>query len=159
MSEQTFKRIGLVLRPADDAAQEWLRKLRHGQAVVIEARLPRNAAFLRKYFALLNVGFDYWAESMASIEYKGEKVLPDRERFRKDVTIMAGFYHHVVDLSGEVRVEADSLKFASMTAERFEELYSATINALLTLVFNGKNCPLWTEEQLRETAQQILEFD
>ena len=154
-------RVGQVLRPADAAAIEWLGKLKQGQPVVIDVRLPRNVRFLRKWFALVNLGYDFWSEGNEGrpVLHKGMVVLPDRERFRKDITIMAGFFHHVVTLAGEVRVEADSLSFASMTPERFEELYSATINVLLTLVFNGKNCPVWTEAQLRETAEQILEFD
>ncbi|HEX8784193.1 MAG TPA: DUF1367 family protein [Steroidobacteraceae bacterium] len=154
-------RIGPVLRPADAAAIEWLGKLRQGQPVMIDVRLPRNVRFLRKWFALVNIGYDFWSESYEDRPalHKGEPVLPNRDRFRKDITIMAGFYHHEVNLQGEVRVEADSLRFGSMTAEQFEDLYSSTINVLLTLVFNGKRCPLWTETQLREMAEQILEFD
>ena len=147
------------MKPADEESREWLAKLKQGQPVEVQARVPRNAAFHRKYFALLNLAFDYWSEEAKTLEYKGEAVLPDRERFRKDCIILAGFYRPVVNLKGEVRIEPESLKWSSMTEERFGELYSATINVLLRRVFNGRVCPKWTEEQLRDVAEQILEFD
>jgi hypothetical protein len=153
-----FTRIGGYLRPADEGAQDWLRKIKPGQAVTVECRIPRNLAFHRKYFALINLAYDYWKDEVKTIEYKGEEVLPDRERFRKDCIILAGFYRPVVNLKGEVRIEPESLKWATMTEERFGELYDATINVLLRRVFNGKVCPKWTEEQLRSVAEQILEF-
>jgi hypothetical protein len=158
MSEKSFMRIGTALKPADDEAQEWLSSLKHGQSISVICRLPRNAAFHRKYFALLNLAFDYWSESVVTLKYKDEQVLPDRERFRKDCIILAGFYRPVVNLKGEVRIEPESLKWSSMTEERFGELYDATVNVLLRRVFNGRVCPKWTEEQLRSVAEQILEF-
>ena len=158
VSEKTFIRVGQVLKPADEEGQEWLAKLKHGQPVLMQARVPRNGAFHRKWFALINMAYDYWSDSVKTIEYRGEPVLPDRERFRKDVTILAGFYTPVVNLKGELRIEAESLKWATMTEERFEELYNATITVLLKRVFNGRVCPQWSEEQLREVAEQVLEF-
>lgn len=148
--------IGLV--PADDAATEWLRKKKTGATILVEAKEPRNGAFHRKWFALVKLAYDYWADSVQTIEYKGERVLPDFDRFRKDVTILAGFYTTVANIKGEVRIEPMSLKWASMTEETFGKLYEATIRVMLAKVFNGKICPKWTEEELRNVAEQILEF-
>ena len=153
-----FSRIGSYLRPADEEAQEWLGKLKHGQVVTLEGKIPRNLSFHRKYFALLNLAYDYWADEAKTLEYKGQPVLPDRERFRKDCIILAGFYRPVVNLKGEVRIEPESLKWSAMTEERFGQLYDATINVLLRKVFNGRICPKWSEDQLREVAERILEF-
>ncbi|MBA0085229.1 MAG: DUF1367 family protein [Acidobacteria bacterium Pan2503] len=153
-----FTRMGSRLVPVDEEAQEWLLKLKPGQAVMLEGRIPRNLGFHRKYFALVNLAYDYWSERVTTIKYKGERVLPDRERFRKDCIILAGFYRPVVNLKGEVRIEPESLKWSSMTEERFGELYDATINVLLRKVFNGKVCPAWTETELREVAERVLEF-
>lgn len=99
-----FMKVGAVLKPADDDAREWLGKLKPGLPVSLEGRVPRNAAFHRKYFALLNLAYDYWSEAAETIEYKGQRVEPDRERFRKDCIILAGFYRPVVNLKGEVRI-------------------------------------------------------
>lgn len=156
--QANFTRMGAVLKPADDEAREWLAKLKPGAAVRLEGRVPRNAAFHRKFFALLDMAFDYWSESAATLQYKGQAVLPDRERFRSDCIILAGFYRPVVNVKGEVRLEPESLKWSSMTEARFGELYDATINVLLRRVFNGDVCPKWSEEELRGVANEILEF-
>lgn len=151
-------RASVGLLPADDATRTWFNKLKVGSVVHADAKQMRNGAFFKKWWALVNLGYDYWSESVQTIEYKGEPVLPELGRFRKDLTISAGFYHAVVNLKGEMRIEADSLKWASMSEESFTKLYDATIRVLLRRVFNGMICPTWSEEQLREVAEQILEF-
>lgn len=148
--------MGLV--PGDDATREWFNKIKVGATIVADARQPRNGAFFKKYWALLNLGYDHWSDAVEPLEHKGEPVLPEFDRFRKDVTILAGFYHSVVNIKGEVRIEADSLKWGSMSEETFTKLYDATVRVLLRKVFNGKVCPTWSEEQLRSVAEQILEF-
>lgn len=153
-----FQRGTTGLLPACEEAAEWLRKKKLGATILVEPREARNGAFHRKYFALLNLAFDYWKDHAETMEYKGEPVLPNFERFRRDVAILAGFYKPVTNIKGEVRLEAESISFAAMSEERFEELYGATINVLLQRVFNGRVCPKWTEEQLRSVAQQVLEF-
>ena len=148
--------LGLV--PDDDATREWFNKLKMGATIHADARQLRNGAFFRKWWALVNLGYDHWSDAVETLEYKGERVLPEFERFRKDVTILAGFYHSVVNIKGEMRIEADSLKWVSMSEESFTKLYDATIRVLLRKVFNGQVCPNWSEEQLRSVAEQILEF-
>lgn len=147
---------GLV--PHDEATTEWYRKKKLGAVIQVDASEMRHGQFFRKWWALVKLGYDYWSENAATIEYKGERVLPDFDRFRKDVTISAGFFYPVVNLKGEVRIEAESLKWSQMSEERFSQLYDATIQVLLRRVFNGKICPTWTEEELRAVAEQILEF-
>lgn len=151
-------RASVGLLPADDATREWFGKLKLGTVIQVDARQARNGAFFRKWWALAKLGYDYWSEAVETLEYKGDPVLPEFDRFRKDVTILCGFYHTVVNLKGEIRIEADSLKWSAMTEETFTQLYDATIRVLLRKVFNGKLCPTWSEEQLRSVAEQILEF-
>lgn len=158
MKEFLFQKGATGLIPACEEASEWLRKKKLGATILVEPREMRNGAFHRKYFALLNLAFDYWKDNAETLEYRGERVLPDFERFRRDVIILAGFYKPVTNIKGEVRLEAESISFASMDEERFRQLYSATINVLLQRVFNGRVCPKWTEAELRSVADQILEF-
>src|SRR5947207_12611320 len=156
--ELLFTRGVQGLVPATEEADEWLKKKRLGATVLVEPREPRNGAYFRKWWALVKLAYDYWSEDVATLEYKGQRVLPDFDRFRKDLTILAGHYHPVVNLKGEVRIEADSLKWASMDEATFGKLYDQTIAVLLRRVFNGAVCPRWTEQQLRDVAAQILEF-
>lgn len=144
---------GLV--PSDEETREWFTKIKLGSLVFAKVHQPRNPAFHRKMFALFTYAYDYWSETAPGATYKGEKVLPDFDRFRKDITIIAGFHHAVVNLRGEVRMEADSLSLGSMSAEEFEKLYSAVINVLLQRVFTGKT---WSEEQLRSIVDGLVEF-
>jgi Protein of unknown function (DUF1367) len=153
-----FQKGTAGLIPACEEANEWLRRKKLGATILVEPREMRNGAFHRKYFALLNLAFDYWRDNAETLEYKGQNVFPHFDRFRRDVIILAGFYRPVTNIKGEVRLEAESISFAAMDEERFEKLYSATINVLLERVFNGKICPKWTEQELRSVAQQILEF-
>lgn len=115
----------------------------------------RNGNFHRKYFALLKIAFDLWSETLPAQEYHGRSVLPDFDRFRRDVIIMSGFFRPVWNARGELRVEAESIAFGSMTEDRFEKLYSATINVILAKILPGKGL---TEQGLREWAARVLEF-
>jgi hypothetical protein len=153
-----FQKGSTGLVPACEEATQWLGKKKLGATILVEPREMRNGTFFRKWWALVKLGYDYWSEVAETIEYRGQPVLPDFDRFRKDVTILAGFYHPVVNLKGEVRIEAESLKWASMTEESFTKLYDTTIQVLLGKVFNGKVCKQWTEQHLRNVAAQILEF-
>lgn len=153
-----FQKGATGLIPACSEATEWLAKKKLGATIAVEPHEMRNGAFHRKWFGLVQLAFDYWSESAATIEYRGVPVLPEFERFRKDVTISAGFYYPVVNLKGEVRIEAESLKWASMSEERFTKLFDATIQVLLQRVFNGTVCKSWTEAELRRVASEILEF-
>lgn len=153
-----FQKGATGLIPACEEATEWLAKKKLGSTIAIEPHEMRNGPFFRKWWALVQLGYDYWSESAATIEYRGQPVLPQFERFRKDVTILAGHYHPVVNLKGEVRIEADSLKWASMSEATFTKLYDATIQVLLQRVFNGTVCKNWTEAELRRVAAEVLEF-
>jgi|SRR5712671_59283 len=156
--EFLFIKSASGLLPATEEATEWLATKKLGSTVLVEPRGIRNGAFHRKFFALIDLAFDYWSDSAKTLEYKGQAVLPDRERFRKDVIILAGFYRAVTNIKGEIRLEPESLRWASMTEERFGQLFEATIRVLLQRVFNGRVCPEWSEEQLRSVAEQILSF-
>lgn len=58
-------------------------------------------------------------------------VAKKRERFRKDLIILAGFYEPTVNIRSEVRLEAKSISFAVMDEIEFERLYNATVDVIL----------------------------
>jgi hypothetical protein len=144
--------------PADDDAREDIKRFKLGSVARMKVTLARNLRFHRKFFALLQVGYQYWSETCEPIEYKGRPVLPDFERFRKDVIISAGFYRPVWNIKGELRVEHESISFGSMTEERFNQLYDAVIRVLLEKVFNGARCKQWSEAELRQVVNDIESF-
>lgn len=113
-----------------------LKNAEPGEVIEIEAKLPRNSRFHRKFFALLNLGFEHWEPGRKHKQYKGMPVAKNFDHFRKEVTILAGFYEQTFDLDGNMKLEAKSISFASMEDDEFEAVYSAVLNVLLDKVFS-----------------------
>jgi len=138
--------------PATPETQEWANKVKTGGIVKGKFTQTRNAAFHRKYFALLNIAFDHWEPGELDTKYgKPEK---NFDRFRKDIAILSGFYELVFRVDGSYRVQAKSISFASMSQEEFEQLYSKTIDVLLKQVYNYK----LSGEEMDELVEQYLLF-
>ena len=78
----------------------------------------------------------------------------NKERFRKDIAILAGFFDSTVNLKGEVRLEAKSISFAQMDEIEFEALYNQTINVILQSVLTT-----YTRDDLDAVVEQLLRFD
>lgn len=144
---------GLV--PATDDDRDALAPITLGSHVKAKITRERNAKFFRKWWALAKIAFDIWSETMPTMEYKGQRVLPDFDRFRKDLTILAGFYRPVFNARGECRLEAESLAFGRMTEERFDKLYSATVDAVLQKVLPKS---VLTEDELNAAVEQMVGF-
>lgn len=158
MNEFLFQKGSGGLVPATEEATEWLQTKKLGAIIRVTPREMRNGPFFKKWFALVELAFSYWRDSVKPIEYKGQAVLPAFKRFRKDVTILAGYYHPVTNIKGELRIEADSIAWAAMDEATFGKLYDATIRVLLEKVFNGEVCRQWSEAELRSVAEQIQSF-
>lgn len=145
-----------LLAPATDEDRKLLDKVRAGQVVQMQYSRMRNYQFFKKWWALVNFAFDYWQPVDLPADSKWKKsVVPERnlERFRKDLTILAGFYTATYRINGEVRIEAKSISFASMSEDEFEQLYSATIDAVLKHV-----CTQYSAEELDSIVEQALAF-
>jgi hypothetical protein len=156
MKQLTLMKLGSGLFAAHgDESREFCARLKTGQTLSAEFKKDRGYAFHKKMFALVDLLFDIWSETVPQKTYKGQAVLPEKERFRGDLIILAGFYRSVFNIRGEVRLEPESISFASMTQERFEELYSAVINVGLTKILNSSMSP----EKLRNQVDQLLEYD
>lgn len=144
------------LRGADEASDAYLAKLRRGDIVRGKFTKPNNPQFHRKLMALFRLLFEQFEGRYGdSIQHRGEVVKPNFERFREDLTIVAGFYDKTFNLNGELRLTAKSLSFASMEPEERERVYSAVINAGLSRVLDRN----WNEAKLRDAVDKILAFD
>jgi len=152
MPEIHLAKLHGVLTPADGEAEEILRTWKQGQIVKVRYSLPRNYRFLKKWFALLKIGYDNWTPGAINSKYG----VPEKNfsRFRADVTILAGHYETHVRLDGSVRVEPKSVSFAKMTEEEFSDLYDRTIDVLIKYVYDSKA----THEEINETVRKYLEF-
>ena len=142
---------GLV--PADPKTDEWFRKVKLGSVVHSDFKQMRNAGHHRKMFALFNLAFEYWEPGEVSSKHG----IPEKnfDRFRKDLTILAGFYHNVIRLDGSVRVEADSLSFGSMSQETFDELYGNVITVVMDKIPVLKDM---SQDAIDELVDKVLTF-
>jgi len=134
-----LKGAGGVFYPAFEHDLQRLTKFKNGELYTAEIKLTRNPAFHRKTFAFFNFCFQHWAADRAGLEHADEATQFDR--FRKDLTILAGFYEQTVRLNGDIRTEAKSLAYANMEPDEFERCYSALINAAIKHVFAGSRDP------------------
>ena len=118
---------------------------------MLHLRTPGTYKFHRKFFALLDVAFDAWEPS--PVEYKGQVIEKNRQRFRKDLIILAGFGEPIFNIKGEVRYEAKSISFAKMNSEDFESLYSKVIDVILRRILTN-----YTRDDLDQIVQKVLNF-
>ncbi|HBB9910455.1 TPA: DUF1367 family protein [Citrobacter freundii] len=139
MQIDLVKHPGGVFSPANETDLERLQRFKNGETYVAEIKLTRNPAFHRKVMAFFGFCFAHWCANRAGLEHMDEHSQFDR--FRKDLTILAGFYVQTVRLNGEVRTEAQSLAYANMEQEKFERVYKALINAAIKHVFAGTTDP------------------
>lgn len=148
-----------ALIPASEEDADALKKYKVGATINAEVKQMRNGAFFRKWFKLATIAYGLWVELSKMPLFQGIEVQPNFQKFRKDLTIMAGYSHVVVSIklncNLETRIEAQSLAWGSMSDDDFERLYNATINAVLSKVLNGKGV---TEKRLREMCDAVLDF-
>lgn len=154
--EVLCRRVPGGLAPESEDEAEKLRGIKAGASVRVVVTRETNAKFRRKWWALAKFAFDLWADSMPDMEYRGQQVQRNFERFRKDLTILAGRFHPVWTARGDMRVEADSISWARMNDEQFEAFYSATINAVLQKILAGTRL---TDADMRAHVERVMEFD
>ena len=132
------------MHPASDMEAEKLIKFKTGELYELELKNSRNPNFHRKVFAFFNFCFEHWR---GDNEFLSEQAQFDC--FRDNLTVLAGYYHPLVNLKGETRIEAKSISFGSMKQEEFEQLYTALINAASKHLFGGAD---------KETEDKLLSF-
>ena len=137
--------------PASEQDHEAISHIGVGKEVRADIVQERNGKFHRKFFAMLNVGFDAWEPPEK--EYRGLPAQKNFERFRKDCVIAAGYYDVVANLKGEVRAEPKSISFARMEEPDFEKVYSAVANVLLQRVLTK-----YTRADLDRVVEEIIRF-
>jgi len=141
---------GLI--PGDSDSVEWYKKIKLGSAVRVTATTVRNYAFLKKYFALLNVAYDNWEPGEVSSKHG----VPEKnfEQFREDLTILCGYFKVVQRVDGSTRIKGKSISFAKMESEEFEKLYNTTLDVLLRRVYKSEI----SKEELENIVNQYMSF-
>jgi len=151
-------RIPQGLMPAHDNDRDKLKAIKVGKPVKVKVTQVRNYEFHKKFFALLNLAYDYWEPPTTKADklLKVIKLAPEKnfERFRSDVIILAGYYTATYRLNGDVRLQAKSISFGSMSEDEFEELYTKTIDVIVKHVLKN-----YDGDMLRGILDQVEEFE
>ena len=142
-------KINGALYPASENDQELLKKIKAGEPTKVKLTRPRNYKFLSKWWALIDFAFDCWNPEEENMV--GEK---NKERFRKDIIILAGFHDSYIRLDGSTRIEPKSISFASMSEDEFEDLYGKSIDVIVKYVLKN-----YTGDMLRSVMEQVEEFE
>lgn len=151
MTDIILQKQGDVFIPLPNANNpDVMSGLKGGDVIKAKFTKPRNVNYHRKYFAMLNIGFEAFEPT---VTHKGEPVQKNFERFRKDVIIAAGHYEAVANIKGEVRAEAKSISFGSMGEEEFKALYNASCNVLLQRVLKN-----YTRDDLDKVVETLVRF-
>jgi hypothetical protein len=135
MTELAFAKTDIGLHPANKETEEFVHRMKFGEQIHADFKKRRNVKFHRKGFALLNYLFEIWEPAEINNQYG----TPEKnfDQFRKDLTILAGFYEQHYRLDGSIRIEAKSISFSSMSEEDFEKWYSAIIDVGLKHIVKG----------------------
>ena len=145
-----------ALIPVSEEEAEKLRRIKSGATVRCDIRQMRNYKFHKKFFSLIKFLFDIWEDGVPRSLYRGIEVRPNIDRFRKDLIILSGRYDATYNVRGEVRLEAKSISFASMSEDEFERLFSDVINIALERVINR---PDLSEEKIRQYCDHLMQYD
>ena len=137
-----------ALLPAHETDLEELKKLPKNQPLRVKVTRMRNVDHHRKWWALVNLAFDYWEPDEDNMV--GEK---NMDRFRKDIIILAGFYEQYIRIDGSTRIEPKSISFAGMSQDEFDILYDKTIDVIIKHVLRN-----YTGDELRSVVDQVMDF-
>lgn len=79
---QLIKQSTGILIPATPETSDFLQsKCKLGSVLVADFKLVRNPAFHRRFFALLNLGFEYWEPTGGAISANEQKLVNGYARF------------------------------------------------------------------------------
>lgn len=142
---------GQVLIPVTGADEDKMSSIKNGQFIEADIKQKRNLKFHRKFFAMLNIGFEAFEPDQK--DYKGQVAVKNFDRFRKDVIILTGFYDATYDIQGNLKLEAHSISFGKMSEDEFNKVYNACCNVLLLKVLRN-----YTREDLDSVVEQLTRF-
>lgn len=126
--------VGLI--PLYNSDLDVKKQLKIGETYEATIIKPRNIAFHRKFFALINM------------VYENQEVYTSIDHLRRDLTIASGFYEQHKTFTGQTRTEPKSISFANMKQEDFDKLYSAFIVSI------GKYFD-FSESDIKDNIQQF----
>ncbi|MDW6094034.1 DUF1367 family protein [Vibrio rhizosphaerae] len=141
------------LKPLGSDDLDLMQKVPLGSLLECDFSQKRNPKFHRKFFALLNLGYEYWEPETK--EWRGHRAVKNFEVYREQITILAGYFEATYNLDGSVKVRAKSISFANMDEIEFQELYSKVLDITWNKVLSGIFAD---KQQLENVVNQLMNF-
>lgn len=107
------------LMPAFESDQDILRKFKTGETFEVDIKKSRNIKFHKKFFSLLNLGFD-----------NSKSGITDFDNYRAYATMKSGYYVIVKTPDGSFAVPK-SISFSKMDELEFGDLYKNLITFVI----------------------------
>lgn len=104
--------------PETDDDYEVKRKMKVGKVYEATIKEVRNPKFLRLYFSLINIAWEYLTEQQQAFFYN------NKESFRKTLEVAAGHFELVYSRSRNEWLEMPkSIAFDAITEQEFSDLF------------------------------------
>lgn len=126
MAQYSFvKSAGGVLIPATPDAQAFINsKVKLGAVLYADFKQARNPAFHRKFFSLLNLGFEYWQPTGGAISPADKKLV---RGYVQLVAHYAGHEDTLLDLADQYLREQSELRAINVSAVKSFEAFRAWV--------------------------------
>lgn len=122
------------LKPLYDDDFDKKKYLKEGVVYKAKISIPRNLAFHRKYFSLVNTAWEYLDEKQRS--FFGDK----QDSFRKCVEVSAGSFELIYSVTrNEWQQVPKSISFGKMSEEEFENLYERVKDVIFKIFLSHIN--------------------
>ena len=128
MKQMLFRRGGWgehILVPADEAAEEWLRKTKPSQLVLMTGRRPRNPMHHRKMMALLRIVLE------------NQEYYQTIEHLLIAIKMATGHYDIYPMQDGNMVPSPRSISFEAMSQDEFEPFYDKALDFICEKVIPG----------------------
>ena len=113
---------GLI--PCYDEDFDEKKKLKIGAYYSVEVKLLRNYEFHKKYFALINLSWDYLTE-------KQQNFFKTKDKFRKTIEMTAGYCDTIYSIKRKEWIDVPlSISFEKLDNAGFSELYERVKDVL-----------------------------
>jgi len=138
MKIHLVKQLNGSFLPAYASDHDKAKRIKSGAMVDCEIKQPRNLAFHKKFFALINMVYQNQPE---------DATIDNIEHLRKYLIKRAGFYDTIHTPTGTI-FEAKSISFAKMEQEDFDKLYGAVLDAIVKIYG-------WHKEDMIESIEDF----
>jgi hypothetical protein len=157
MKDIALRRTQDGFEPWDEHAAEQIASYKPGAYCLADVVQLRDPTFHRRAMSLLRFGYSYWEPPQQQlVDGVPIDVVRNFDVYRKEVTILAGYYDLCATFSGEVRLEAKSISFRSMEEGEFREWFKAVKDVLWTQIFSS--IAGFTEESYNNTVLEFLRY-